>query len=222
MKKEYHLLDEVQRVTKLSHEELIHAGAMGRIKICVLAHDWLVNLYGIDINDTPNGPERVAEVKKSLTPYKVNGPIRLYAESLATLEASPKAKAKKFIASLDGNIDTEHDQYELRICPNDLADKDYDGLVIGDCRLVVMAEDLDHYVNATKAETEGIPTTRERNSLSLIIAALAHMSKTDLTKPSKAATAIEHQIELLGGRLSARSIEDHIKRIPVEYRKMGD
>jgi hypothetical protein len=56
--------------------------------------------------------------------------------------------------------------------------------------------------------------TRERTTLLVIIAALAELQKIDLKKPSSAAVAIEAQTASMGARVSARTIEDHLKRIP--------
>jgi hypothetical protein len=53
--------------------------------------------------------------------------------------------------------------------------------------------------------------SRERTTLLVIIAALAEMAKIDVTKPSKAAVNIENQTELLGARVAARTIENHLK-----------
>jgi hypothetical protein len=55
---------------------------------------------------------------------------------------------------------------------------------------------------------------RERATLLTIIAALARAAGIDTSKPSKAAQAIESMTEALGARVSGRSIEDHLKRIP--------
>jgi hypothetical protein len=56
--------------------------------------------------------------------------------------------------------------------------------------------------------------SRERTTLLLIIAALAQLAKIDTSKPSSAATSIESQTALLGVRVAARTIENHLKRIP--------
>ena len=47
----------------------------------------------------------------------------------------------------------------------------------------------------------------------VIIAALARLAKIDLTKPSKAAEAIESETISLGARVAARTIENHLNRI---------
>ena len=54
---------------------------------------------------------------------------------------------------------------------------------------------------------------RERDSLLIIIAALAKLAKLDLTTPSATAKVIESQIALLGSEEpKARAIENHINR----------
>ena len=55
---------------------------------------------------------------------------------------------------------------------------------------------------------------RERNTLLVIVAALAELAKIDLKKPSKAASAIEAQTVRMGARVATRTIEEHLKRIP--------
>ncbi len=55
---------------------------------------------------------------------------------------------------------------------------------------------------------------RERTTLLVMIAALAKLAKVDVTKPSGAAVTIESQTTLLGARIAARTIENHLKRIP--------
>jgi hypothetical protein len=55
---------------------------------------------------------------------------------------------------------------------------------------------------------------RERTTLLVIIAALASIARVDLKKPSSAAQAIETQTDLMGARVAARTIENHLKIIP--------
>ena len=56
--------------------------------------------------------------------------------------------------------------------------------------------------------------TRERATLLTIIAALAEMVNIDLSKPTKAAEIIEDMTARKGARVAARTIEEHLKRIP--------
>ena len=64
----------------------------------------------------------------------------------------------------------------------------------------------------TNKLTEKPLERRERTTLLVIIAALANMAKIDVTKPSKAAGNIENQTQLMGARVAARTIENHLKR----------
>jgi hypothetical protein len=64
---------------------------------------------------------------------------------------------------------------------------------------------------------------RERTTLLVMIAALAKLSGIDLKKPSSAAVSIERQTELMGARVAARTIENHLNRIyeAMESRSVG-
>jgi hypothetical protein len=55
---------------------------------------------------------------------------------------------------------------------------------------------------------------RERGTLLVVIAALADMARIDVSKPSAAATAIESKTAQMGARVAARTIENHLKRVP--------
>ena len=62
---------------------------------------------------------------------------------------------------------------------------------------------------------------RERTTLLTIIAALALEAEIDISKPSKAGGIIETRTIELDARVSARSIEDHLKRIPEALERRG-
>ncbi len=55
---------------------------------------------------------------------------------------------------------------------------------------------------------------RERSTLLVLIGALARAARIDITRPSKAAGAIEALTQELGARVSARAIEDHLRLVP--------
>jgi hypothetical protein len=74
--------------------------------------------------------------------------------------------------------------------------------------------DLEARVSKPDQRVEKPIERRERNTLLVIIAALAELPKIDVKKPSSAAVAIETQTALMGARVAARTIEDHLKRIP--------
>ena len=62
---------------------------------------------------------------------------------------------------------------------------------------------------------------RERTTLLTIIAALARAVDIDILKASKAGDTIEALTVELGARVSARAIEDHLKRIPDALERRG-
>ena len=62
---------------------------------------------------------------------------------------------------------------------------------------------------------------RERATLLTIIAALARAADIDILKASKAGDTIEALTVELGARVSARAIEDHLKRIPDALERRG-
>jgi hypothetical protein len=62
---------------------------------------------------------------------------------------------------------------------------------------------------------------RERTTLLVIIAALAELNGIDVKQPSKAALQIESATIQKGARISARAIEDHLRRIPDALERKG-
>jgi hypothetical protein len=62
---------------------------------------------------------------------------------------------------------------------------------------------------------------RERTTLLEIIAALAELNGIDVKKPSKAALEIGSATIQKGARISARAIEDHLRRIPDALERKG-
>lgn len=60
---------------------------------------------------------------------------------------------------------------------------------------------------------------RERTTLLTLIAALCDHGGLDITKPSKTASVIEDLTSRIGARVAARTIEDHLKRIPAALQK---
>jgi len=62
---------------------------------------------------------------------------------------------------------------------------------------------------------------RERDSLLVIIAALAELNGIDVKKPSKAALEIESATIRMGARVAARTIEEHLRHIPGARERKG-
>lgn len=75
-------------------------------------------------------------------------------------------------------------------------------------------------MTGTDPIAEGSPLKeQERTTLLTLIAALCDDARLDITKPSKAASAIEDLTSRIGARVAARTIEEHLKRIPVALQK---
>ena len=68
-------------------------------------------------------------------------------------------------------------------------------------------------------EEEKAVEERERTTLLVLIAALAHEAGIDISKPSKAAGLIEGLTLRINARVAARTIENHLKRIPAALEK---
>jgi len=69
-------------------------------------------------------------------------------------------------------------------------------------------------ISDSESVTERPVARRERTTLLLIIAALAKLARIDVAKPTSAAVAIESETVRMGTRVAARTIEEHLKRIP--------
>lgn len=86
-----------------------------------------------------------------------------------------------------------------------------------DSVLVVRTSALRDLVSRASKPAEGVEKPverRERNTLLVILAALADMARIDLSKPSAAGATIESKTAHMGVRIAARTIENHLKRIP--------
>ena len=73
---------------------------------------------------------------------------------------------------------------------------------------------LESYISEPEPDADRPIGRRERSTLLVIIAALAKLARIDVAKASSAAASIESQTNLMGVRVAARTIENHLKRIP--------
>ena len=99
-----------------------------------------------------------------------------------------------------------------------------DGGIPNDSHLVVRTaalQELEKSLSAAEKPIEKPLGKRKEDTLLVIIAALAKMAKIDVTKPSRAASTIENQTELMGARVAARTIENHLNRIPEALEDRG-
>jgi hypothetical protein len=84
---------------------------------------------------------------------------------------------------------------------------------------VVMADELArfesiHDKNVDSSPTNKPLTTRERDTLLTIIAALCEAARISIDPPGKAALFIEGLTDSMGTHVSKRAIENHLKKIP--------
>lgn len=93
-----------------------------------------------------------------------------------------------------------------------------------DATLVIRTSALQEFeadLSEPETTSQRLLGRRERDSLLVIIAALAKLARIDVSKPSSAATSIESQTELMGARVAARTIENHLRRIPEALEAKG-
>lgn len=81
--------------------------------------------------------------------------------------------------------------------------------------------DLEALISESNPTTERPIELREKTTLLVIIAALAKVAGIDVARPSKAATEIETHTALLGARVAARTVENHLKSIPEALERKG-
>lgn len=78
----------------------------------------------------------------------------------------------------------------------------------------------DEAITGNASLTENSPLKeRERTTLLTLIAALCEHGGLDITKPSKTANVIEDLTSRIDARVAARTIEEHLKRIPGALKK---
>ena len=115
----------------------------------------------------------------------------------------------------DNNLGTLPDNHPSRYQP---------GQIPSDAVLVIRTsalQDLEAMLSEPEPATERPLKRRERDSLLVIIAALAELNGIDVKRPSKAAVEIESATIQKGARISARAIEDHLRRIPDALERKG-
>ncbi len=74
-------------------------------------------------------------------------------------------------------------------------------------------QQLEALISEAEPTIERPVARRERSTLLVIIAALAKLARIDVSKASSAATSIESQTVLMGTRVAARTIENHLRHI---------
>ena len=185
-------------------------------------------------------------IKMSPIPFTLTVPVQLFRSTLQRLETQTSVYEDRFIAPVpenaDGFIRCEY-QVQNAVGSSSGVQVNRSALIVlnPDIQYYVasytqepvasevqepiasnlkepIASELQEHVASEDIEVEKPVRTRERNTLLLIIAALAKDNGVDLTKPSAAALPIQSLVEQMGETIGLRTIEDHIKRIPLELR----
>lgn len=91
--------------------------------------------------------------------------------------------------------------------------------VVSRAAIVALEKSLEQQpLAATAGEPDENPDsplgTKERNTLLTLIGLIADLAKLDIAAPSKAASVLGSAADLRGVKLSPRSIEEHLKRVP--------
>ena len=154
----------------------------------------------------------------------LKGPVRLELEKrYGTMHGPPyvekNTREGAFVTGKEGVV------YQLPL-PSSLervSDRDRSVLPVGTV-LGVRRQVLDAVLRELDDATDPLDNPlgeRERTSLLTIIAALARKADLDISKVSKAGSIIERWTIELDARVSARAIEDHLKRIPDALERRG-
>jgi hypothetical protein len=128
--------------------------------------------------------------------------------------------------SKDGALVNRPDGTWGRLLINDIqTDEEYESYPIGalpsDAVFVVRTSALEALISEPNPTTERPIGQRERDTLLVIIAALAEVQGIDVKRVSKAAIEIESATIRKGARVSVRAIEDHLRRIPDALERKG-
>jgi hypothetical protein len=128
--------------------------------------------------------------------------------------------------SKDGALVNRPDGTWGRLLINDIqTDEEYESYPIGglpsDAVFVVRTSALEALISEPNRTTERPIGQRERDTLLVIIAALAEVQGIDVKRVSKAAIEIESATIRKGARVSVRAIEDHLRRIPDALERKG-
>ncbi len=201
-----------------------------RLKIMSLDNKPLDLVVGVEIGDQVIEFDKRVITLEGVWDLKMRGAEKIDVEhQYQWLTGGPPVD----LQSLDGPIVCRQDGMHCQLLENFSNNKHFDpknlkeprshpdnyypaGRLPADSVLVVRTSAL-HDLEARLAEpdqkAEKPIERRERNTLLLIVAALAKLAKIDVTKPSKAAAAIATQTDLMRVSVAARTIENHLNRI---------
>lgn len=196
VEKSYYFLEEIESLHKVSISDLLHFGANDRLPIYALADSWSAQAYVLD-----GGGSRWVLVSKEV--INLSGPVRLYSDTLRTLEAGNRA----VFAKVGEWLCPEHPEPDDRLVEYRLEEG---GISTENCKLVVLGRDISRLLDRRESNAQDL-TTKERNSLLVIVAALCVEHGYPLDEPHKAAVAIQKLCELRGTPLSENTVATYLK-----------
>ena len=224
------LTDAAKALDSLSEEDVLHLGANGGIPIYAVPDRWHAHLYGVEhleqIDDY--GVASTAEskpIKMSPIPFTLTVPVQLFRSTLQRLETQTSVYEDRFIAPVPENADGFiRCEYQVQNAVGSSS-----GVQVNRSALIVLNPDIQYYVASYTQEPvasevqEPIASNLKEpiaSELQEHVASedLAKDNGVDLTKPSAAALPIQSLVEQMGETIGLRTIEDHIKRIPLELR----
>ena len=219
MEREYYLLDEAASRVGYKASDLVHFGAIGKLKIFVLMPGCSATEHIWD--DDPEENEFACEqrdLEESPANVKLLGPQQL-----------PRSILREMEAGIDPVLNHVYDpDTKNKLLPT-IWNLNFP-VEISELRLVIFADELNRLTHKpdsvdqknTDAEFSEKPLgKRERETLLTIIAALAKENRLDVSMTSKTAGLIENMTELVGARVAARTIEEHLKLIPATLENRG-
>ena len=218
IKKTYLNLAEVAAaIGNCTELDVLHLGSIGKLPIYSIPDRWIAHFYGVESleNTDPAGITTSIEtetIRKSREPVVLTDPVQLFQSTLQRLETVPSVNEHRFVAPTPEQVD-EFIRCEFRIQTQSALSK---GVEVSRTALIVFDTDLQDFLAIEGVDMDKPLGTRERNTLLLIIAALAKGNGIDLTKSSAAAVPIQSLVEQLGETIGLTTIEGHIKRIPVD------
>jgi hypothetical protein len=196
-----------------------------------LNNEWIDLVEGVEIGDQVIEHDGKIVTLQGVWDLKMQGAERIDVENLyQSFTAGPSVDLHSLAGPIVFHQSGLHCQLQSHFSDNEFAnlanlkqprnhpDNYYPaGSLPADSVLVVRTSalrDLEARLSEPHQRAEKPLKRRERTTLLVMIAALAELADIDVTKPTKAAVAIESQIALKGARVAVRTIENHLKRIP--------
>lgn len=216
IERDYTPLKQAAQELQISQEDLIHLGACGNAQICVDVYNDTSGQSrtrvddGYDSSKTLDGQKSVVDSELiTYDPWKTRanemppGFYELPMDVLRMFESPDTVSVELYEAYKKDDIDWWCIEF-------------YKPPKIRLHNLYLLKSEMQRLRNSPAADLTAIKQplrTKERDTLLVIIAALAIEAEIDLSKPSKAASLIEGLTAQMGSPVSKRGIEEHLKNV---------